>query len=242
MFKNISINRTQVTVLAAAAIVMSLSIWTFSRAAGTEISMCVKQSGVSYSIGTGFAKQSCNSSEQLVTFNVTGPQGPIGPQGPEGGSVKLYDANDQVIGYITSSKDIFVLDPASGLIEIFDKNLGVFAVVSSYSSQNLSVTTVANSPGGSSVYYESLNCTGQGYMTNLPLIAKDSLLNNGSGYHYAVDETVVTPDYINYQSNGSNVPAVGPCIAESGTISSPTPVRDAQVIIDSYARPFRIGL
>ena len=248
MIKKISqLNAFQFTVIGILAIIAGFSLWSLVRADGTEISMCVKQSGVSYVIGTGFANQSCKSNEQLLTFNIQGPQGPqgiqgpIGPQGPEGGSVKVYDANDVMIGYVTSSAGVFS-GTGHAMVEMFDKNLGVFVVAGNYESPiDAYVTTVANSPGGSSVYYESLNCTGQGYMIGLPSIAKDSLLSNGSG-NYAVDETVAAPDYVDYQSTGGAVPAAGPCIAESGTISSPTPVRDAQVIIDSYARPFRIGL
>lgn len=252
MFKNISINRAQVVVLAIAAIAMSLSIWTFSRAAGTEISMCVKQSGASYVIGTGFAKQACNSNEQLLSFNITGPQGPqgiqgpIGPQGPEGGSVKVYDANDQVIGYVTNTQWMFNDINAGGYVSMLDKKLHVFEQISGYTLPN----AIINPPGdsvapNSSVYYESTNCTGQGYMTGLPAIAiSKSLLLTGNGvsYYYVVDSTVTPPNLINYQSLGSNTPAGGSCQAGIGTIADPIPVKDVQTILDSYARPFHIGL
>lgn len=110
------------------------SLWSFAHADGTSISMCVKHTGVGYLVGTGFDNQTCKSNEELITFNVTGPQGmpgiqgPIGPQGPEGKSPKLYDGNGNVVGYVqtllTGGVALFVpsfrayvdLDLASGQI------------------------------------------------------------------------------------------------------------------------------
>src|SRR5882724_10231643 len=151
--------------------IVSVGLWTFAHADGTTISMCVKHTGVSYLIGTGFDNQACKTSEQLVTFNVTGPQGPqgiqgpIGPAGPEGASLKVYDANNEVIGFVAGM----------GLandsrIAVFDKEL-----------QNLEAGDISQgsiSPqfdSSSSVFYASADCSGQGYMDGLTNLQKQSL-------------------------------------------------------------------
>ncbi len=118
------------SVVGLMAVISGLGYWSIAQAEGTEISMCVKQSGASYVIGTGFQNQSCKNNEQLLSFNVqglTGPQGvqgPIGPQGPEGASVKLYDANDEIIGYFYP----ILMDSDTGY-SIFYKNFNFFGVV-----------------------------------------------------------------------------------------------------------------
>jgi len=61
-----------------------LGAWTYVRAEGSEITLCVRQTGAVYMIGSGFLRTDCGSRDQLLTINVQGPQGPEGPQGPQG--------------------------------------------------------------------------------------------------------------------------------------------------------------
>ena len=230
------ITSSQVAIGVLVSMVTGLGVWVSAQATGAEISMCVKQSGVSYVIGTGFDKQSCKDNEQLLTFNIQGPQGiqgPIGPQGPEGSSVKVYDANNQVIGYVTGT--------GGELVEFMDKNLGI--LIRSFLYTSPSEIIGLNNPIQLDIFYPTNNCSGQGYVDSTSDKLAYFLINPpGVGYYYAVDKTVVAPGSVNYHSKGGYIPTSGPCVAEDGEIFSPVPVKDAQTILDSYARPFHIGL
>lgn len=201
--------------------------------------MCVKHTGVSYLIGTGFDNQTCKSSEQLVTFNVTGPQGPIGPQGPEGASVKVYDADDNVIGYVTSTKDYL---GGLGYFEMLDKHLNVIeSVYDNFHSAYIGPLGGGTLSGGpqNNVYYVSSNCGGQGYMDGIESGLSFSLFASNSG-NKIIDHSVVVSSPLTYHSfideNGIN------CVVQTDVIESPSPIKDVQNILDSYARPFHIGL
>lgn len=157
---NFSLQKTHIVGVAIFAAVLIVGLWTFVQAEGTEISMCVKQSGASYVIGTGFANQSCKSNEQLLTFNVTGPQGPqgiqgpIGPQGSAGPGIALYDANNEVAAYVLdySTPDYFT---------VFDPELKVILI-----AEGTSGASTDSSPGNPSelAYFLSNDCTGIPYL------------------------------------------------------------------------------
>jgi hypothetical protein len=58
-----------------------------SRAAGREITICVKRSGLVYVIGDGFRRSECRGTDQLISWSaesVPGPQGPAGAHGVDG--------------------------------------------------------------------------------------------------------------------------------------------------------------
>lgn len=227
------------TVLISA--VVSLGVWASVQATGAEISMCVKQSGVSYIIGTGFAKQSCSANEQLLTFNVEGPQGiqgpagSVGPQGPEGGSVKVYDANNVVIGYVID------INQMQSAIAIFDKILGTFEYVNILSGNIFADAVLLGQP----VMFESPDCTGQayfignfgGYDANY-LILSTNLIDMGSSV-YTLDKSIPRNDgaftYYSFQS-------VAGCNAITGLAERTLPMINVKGTLDSYTRPFRIGL
>ena len=147
------------SVVGLMAVISGLGYWSIAQAEGTEISMCVKQSGASYVIGTGFQNQSCKNNEQLLSFNVqglTGPQGvqgPIGPQGPEGASVKLYDANDEIIGYY------YPLLTGTGNSVFYSTKFKAFG---SYSPDLIFRPWLPTE--SRDLYYKTTNCTGQAYV------------------------------------------------------------------------------
>lgn len=65
----------------------TVGVWSYVRANGNEISVCVKKNGLVYVIGEGFKRQDCKNNDTLLTFNVQGlpgPQGEVGLQGPQG--------------------------------------------------------------------------------------------------------------------------------------------------------------
>jgi hypothetical protein len=67
--------------------VISMGIFTYVKADGGTLSICVNKTGVVYMVGNGFLFKKCQSNDQLVTWNIqgskgdTGAVGPIGPQG-----------------------------------------------------------------------------------------------------------------------------------------------------------------
>ncbi len=58
-----------------------------TRAAGSEVMLCVKRIGLVYMVGEGFRRADCHPGDTLVSLNTAGapgPQGPAGPAGPVG--------------------------------------------------------------------------------------------------------------------------------------------------------------
>src|SRR5436305_1858829 len=79
-----------VAVLALAAV---FSLSTKANAATVDsLTLCIKSSGLTYVIGTGFKVTDCKGNDKVVTINSSangqpgaqGPVGPVGPQGPAG--------------------------------------------------------------------------------------------------------------------------------------------------------------
>ena len=61
-----------------------LGSWVWVHAEGTIITVCVKSNGAVYVIGAGFRASDCGARDQLLSWNVQGPQGVQGPIGPAG--------------------------------------------------------------------------------------------------------------------------------------------------------------
>ena len=82
----IAINRKWVifSIVIIGVLSVALSFWTYTRAAGTSITACVDRSGDMYLVGTGFKRSSCSSGENLLSWNIAGPQGPKGDTGSMG--------------------------------------------------------------------------------------------------------------------------------------------------------------
>lgn len=70
--------------LAIVIITISLSAWAYSQAEGETVSVCVNKSGLMYMFGEGFLAKKCAKGDQLITWNITGPQGPKGDTGEQG--------------------------------------------------------------------------------------------------------------------------------------------------------------
>ena len=68
-------------------VIVILGIWTYTKAEGGQITVCVKNSGLIYVIGHDFKRMDCKKNDSLLSWNSTGqigPRGEIGPVGPEG--------------------------------------------------------------------------------------------------------------------------------------------------------------
>lgn len=70
--------------LLAGVVALSLFASTVVRAQGPTITVCVKNNGAMFLIGESFRRADCRSNEQLLSWNIAGPQGPQGPQGVPG--------------------------------------------------------------------------------------------------------------------------------------------------------------
>lgn len=103
---------------------LALGLWTYTRADGDTISICVRKSGLVYVVGQGFRREDCRRNESLLTWNIQGPPGPLGPEGPQGlsgppgekgdkgdpgepglpgpagPSLKVFDTEGEEVGYI----------------------------------------------------------------------------------------------------------------------------------------------
>lgn len=60
------------------------ALWTFTRAAESEITVCVKKSGAVYVIGDDFRRADCKKNDKLLTWNIQGPKGDKGDKGDQG--------------------------------------------------------------------------------------------------------------------------------------------------------------
>lgn len=70
--------------LLAGVVALSLFASTVVRAEGPTITVCVKNNGAMFLIGESFRKADCRSNEQLLSWNIAGPQGPQGVPGVAG--------------------------------------------------------------------------------------------------------------------------------------------------------------
>jgi hypothetical protein len=87
---NIRMKRTHFILAGALVLVLGLYGVASTRAAGDEITVCVKRSGLVYVIGDGFRRSECRPADTLLSWGAAGAQGPAGadgaqgPQGPAG--------------------------------------------------------------------------------------------------------------------------------------------------------------
>lgn len=73
--------------------VLFFGAWTYTRAVGSQITVCVKKSGLAYVIGQDYKRTDCKKGDSLLSWNSEGIQGPkgdkgdqgdVGPMGPQG--------------------------------------------------------------------------------------------------------------------------------------------------------------
>lgn len=65
-------------------VALFLGIWTYTRAVGSQITVCVKKSGLVYVIGQDFKRYDCKKNDSLLSWNSEGIQGPRGDTGEQG--------------------------------------------------------------------------------------------------------------------------------------------------------------
>ncbi len=230
-------------------LVFVLGSFVFVRAAGTDISMCVKTNGSVYLIGPSYSRQTCAGGDTLITFNTqgpagpqgvagpTGPQGPQGPVGPEGGSAKLYDANNELIGYVTGTNT----QNGISFVDYVDKNLNVLATAGYEGGQVFSFGK-SSAVGDSTLYYTSPGCVGQAYMVASDY-AKHYIIEARDGL-YVIDQSKSMVNGFSYGSKLGGQDCVNTSDLDPGTtyvIDNAYPVKNVQSMINSYAVPFHIG-
>ena len=80
-------SRTRIVAASAVALALAVVGIATTRAAGSEVMLCVKRIGLVYMVGEGFRRADCHPGDTLVSLNTAGapgPQGPAGPAGPVG--------------------------------------------------------------------------------------------------------------------------------------------------------------
>ena len=80
-------SRTRIVADSAVAVALAVVGIATTRAAGSEVMLCVKRIGLVYMVGEGFRRADCHPGDTLVSLNTAGapgPQGPAGPAGPVG--------------------------------------------------------------------------------------------------------------------------------------------------------------
>ena len=119
--------KNKYNILAPLALVLVVSVfgmWGYASAVGDQITICAKKSGLVYVIGEDFKRKDCKATDQLLSFNVSGPKGDKGDKGDagemglqglkgdkgekgdsgtgggSGSQLHLYDANNQDLGIV----------------------------------------------------------------------------------------------------------------------------------------------
>ncbi|MBI4708949.1 MAG: hypothetical protein HY764_01945 [Candidatus Portnoybacteria bacterium] len=64
-----------ILIISIVAVGLTIGLWTYTRAAGDTISVCVKKSGLVYVIGEGFRRDDCKKNDKLLTWNIQGLKG-----------------------------------------------------------------------------------------------------------------------------------------------------------------------
>ncbi len=177
------------TFLVLTPLVFLTGLKVYASLTDTQITACVKKDGSLYIIAQG---ASCKGQDNLLTWNITGPQGDkgdtgdMGEQGPQGiqgergikgASLHLYDANNQDLGVLT-----YGLVSASGVSSpsLFSTYLFDPGVFVSFRQVNNSVIFNPTNPLLLRVYFPELNCTGQPFSIGInPL---ELFAAEGGGY------------------------------------------------------------
>ena len=160
----------KISVLILSVAIIFAGVWTYTKAEGGEISVCVKKSGLVYVIGSSFRKQDCKKNDSLLSWNVAGPQGPKGDKGDPGPSLHLFDANDQDLGVLIGTRlgvpvtvEYIAFLPAQGL-KIAFSNTGLTALFFPVNLER-------------NVAFEGNDCNGNAYVTHSALIDQQTLFH-----------------------------------------------------------------
>lgn len=159
-------NKYNIVVPFALILVVSVfGAWGYASAVGDQITICAKKSGLVYVIGEDFKRKDCKATDQLLSFNVSGPKGDkgdVGPRGPAGESgegLHLYDADDQDLG-IFLDHDLYI---SGYTFTTYEQEIEL--PLSFISSTAWGPATLQVS-GGNVVKFTELNCAGQAFTEN----------------------------------------------------------------------------
>lgn len=197
--------------------------------AAEQISACVNPAGQMRLVADGV---SCRPQEELVTWNVQGPEGPEGPQGPQGpegaaasgaGPAVVLDSNDTVVGrYLNRTGDVLVHIGADFLI--------VGATQQGFVSTGMLV-------------YPDSSCIGAPAVasTNPSTLAQVALVRLGAAWlpDFAATKIVLPPGSIVYTQNVLVDGTLLLCTQLTlGSQTTLTPLR--WVSLSGFVTPFRV--
>lgn len=193
-----------------------------------QISACVNPAGQMRLVASG---ASCRPQEELVTWNVQGPEGPEGPQGPQGpegdaasgaGPAVVLDSNDTIVGrYLNRTGDVLV-------------HIGADFFVAS-------ATQLGFIPAGTFIHQQA-DCTDTPFVTtvNPNALAQAALVKPGEAWLPDLAAAKVNPPANSvafaqtFFASGPPTPCMGP-FASPATL---TPLRS--VSLSGFLTPFRI--
>jgi hypothetical protein len=161
-------NNKKFALLFLALTIIFVGTWTYIKAEGNEIMACVKKDGSLYIPALG---SNCKGQDNVLTWNIIGPQGPKGDkgdtgeqgpigltgsqgiQGEVGPTLHVYDANGQDLGILVNADASF-----AGNITSYLPEPGIFVNIRQSDSNKLA--TIANDD---TVWFTGDNCTGTPY-------------------------------------------------------------------------------
>ncbi|MEK9185475.1 MAG: hypothetical protein AAB863_01745 [Patescibacteria group bacterium] len=220
-------------VLVFAIIIVFAGAWAYTKAAGEQVSMCVKHNGLSYIIGENFKLADCRENDSLISWNTTGPQGPkgdkgdkgdMGERGPAGLQLHLYDGNNQDLGILVGRSSTYL--PTLAVVADFDLGYGTFR------------PTVAD------LFYEQADCQSTPFVSPSMGLSEVSSIDLENLYRVPADPRQHPPTYRiirsalpasrNYlsKSNFQGPTSPSPCVSPG--LRGPTPL----IAVEEVTLPF----
>lgn len=123
--------------------ILFLGAWTYTRAVGSQITVCVKKSGLVYVIGQEFKRADCKKGDSLLSWNSEGIQGPkgekgeqgeVGPMGPQGPKGDKGDVGEQGPIGLTGPKGDPGVNSSLHLYDANDQDLGILIGTTGFNS------------------------------------------------------------------------------------------------------------
>jgi len=204
-----------------AVVILSIGLWSYSRAIGDTISVCVRKSGLVYVIGEGFRRDDCKKNDKLLTWGIQGPkgdkgdkgekgdpgeqgiqgeqgvQGPQGEQGLPGTSLKLYDAGGQYLGEL-ASVDMAIFGNSIKYITYMKLTSG-HEILLNFLNDSLQIDTRM-------ILFTQKDCGGNPFISNAALSKNQVMIgtNNSYGYFVARPDTKMPRWSYSYLLNSSS--------------------------------------
>lgn len=202
------LNKNGLILLSIFVIFVGLVAAAYTQAAGGEITVCVKKSGVVYVIGNDFKRAECKRNDTLLTWNIQGPKGDKGDPGLPGADGANGAPGEQGLQGIQGDKgdkgDQGNPGTNAAVLHVYDANgldLGVLVSIGSVSNlgqvvsylsdlgvflnfrQNSATKTILMD-NNAAIFFPSDNCTGNPYSSATANPSATITSNSGRVFKY----------------------------------------------------------